>query len=134
VQCSAVQDGSVQHSIPLAVHLNVLRALHYAIHVKVAEGALAVSSHLSFTMRSRRESVNPLTDFLTAKNRAEAGIAGVFTSTTAFAPPSGMSWEGESDSGVRVRENETYEEQSEESIVRKGLCRDAARHSGGCCY
>jgi hypothetical protein len=43
-------------------------------------------------MRSRRESVNPLTDFLTAKNRAEAGIAGVFTSTTAFAPPSGMSW------------------------------------------
>jgi hypothetical protein len=35
--------------------------------------------------------VNPLTDFLTAKNRAVAGIAGVFTNTTAFAPPSGMS-------------------------------------------
>ena len=39
--------------------------------------------------------MNPLTDFLTAKNRADAGIAGVFTSTTAFAPPSGMSWRGE---------------------------------------
>lgn len=35
--------------------------------------------------------MKPLTDFLTAKNRAEAGMAGVFTSTTAFAPPSGMS-------------------------------------------
>ena len=42
-------------------------------------------------MRSRRESVKPLTDFLTAKNLAEEGIAGVFTNTTAFAPPSGMS-------------------------------------------
>jgi hypothetical protein len=100
-----VKYGSVQYSILLAVLLNVLRASHYAIHVMVDEGAQAVSSHLSLTMRSRRESVNPLTDFLTAKNRAEAGIAGVFTSTTAFAPPSGMSWEG-GDSGVRVRENE----------------------------
>mmetsp|Transcript_21572 Transcript_21572/g.20859 ORF Transcript_21572/g.20859 Transcript_21572/m.20859 type:complete len:357 (-) Transcript_21572:1004-2074(-) len=46
---------------------------------------------LSFTIRSNKESVNPLTDFLTAKNLAAAGIAGVFTSTTPLAPPSGIS-------------------------------------------
>ena len=47
--------------------------------------------YLSLTIRSSRESVNPLTDFRIAKKRAAAGMAGVLISTTALAPPSGMS-------------------------------------------